>query len=82
MLLHMGKEINKKIIAETTRCEKEFGCLNNDLNCCYKVEYRVYQKALYLICLDNRFCSYKRSFGFLFICGCPTRKEILHKFGI
>ena len=77
----MKKEINKKIIAETTRCDKEFDCLQNDLSC-GKVEYRVYHKALYLICLDNRKCSYKKSFGFLFICGCPTRKEILHKYGI
>ena len=68
----MKKEINKKIIAATTRCDKEFDCLQNDLSC-GKVEYRIYQEELLLKCLDNRKCGYRRSFGFLFIFGCPLK---------
>ena len=77
----MKKEINKKIIAETTRCDKEFDCLQNDLSC-GKVEYRIYQEELLLKCLDNRNCSYKKPFGLSFMCNCPIRKEILNKYSI
>lgn len=32
----MKTEIDEKIITETTRCEMEFACLQNDANVCWK----------------------------------------------
>ena len=78
----MKFEIDQKKIAETIKCAKNFECLNSNLQCCYKVEYRVYQEELLLKCLDNRNCSYKKPFGLSFMCNCPIRKEILNKYSI
>lgn len=74
-------EIDRNIIAQTLRCEKNFDCLNNYKHVYCKVENCVNNSVHFIKCLDNNYCTYKMPFGNSFICTCPTRKEIFHKYG-
>jgi len=79
-LFHM--EIDKNIISNTIKCEKNFDCLsaNNHVYC--KVESCINNKVHFINCVYNLNCSYKMSYGDTFICTCPTRKEIFNKYEI
>lgn len=73
-------EIDKNIIADTVKCEKNFDCLTgNNLVYC-KVENYVNNEVHFIKCTDRLRCSYKMSFGDSFICTCPTRKGIFNKY--
>jgi hypothetical protein len=78
----MKIEIDEKIIAETTLCERNFECLNNYTNRSCKVENYIIEKVFYIKCLSNNTCNYKRLCGNSFMCACPTRIEIYKKYGI
>ena len=79
----MKIEIDEKVITETSLCKKNFECLKNDKEVICKVEPSVYERILITKCLDNRLCNYKKSFDYSpFQCTCPTRKEILIKYGM
>ena len=79
----MNIEIDEKILTETILCKKNFECLKNDNHVICKIEIAINDKFLITKCVDNRFCSYKKSFGYSpFQCTCPTRKEILNKYRI
>ncbi len=75
-------EIDKNIIADTVKCEKNFDCLtgNNHVYC--QVESCINKEVHFIGCVDNLNCSYKMFFGDSFICTCPTRKEIFNKYRI
>ncbi len=69
-------EIDKKILAVTLSCHKNFDCLNNNQQGCCKVESCINQKVYFVENDTRSLCNYKMSFGDSFICTCPTRKEI------
>jgi hypothetical protein len=71
-------EIDKNIIAETVKCEKNFDCLNMNKHVYCKVENCINEKVHFIKGVDN--LSYKMSFGDSFFCTCPTRKEIFNKY--
>ncbi len=73
-------EIDDKIIAETIRCEKNFKCLSGNLHVYCQVENCINNEVHFIKCTNRLNCSYKMSFGDLFICTCPTRKEIFNKY--
>jgi len=75
-------KIDEKIITETTLCERNFECLNNNKNSSCKFENYMSEKVLFIRCPSNRTCNYKRSCGNSFMCACPTRIEIYRKYGI
>jgi len=74
-------EIDKKIVAETSKCEKNFDCLNNNEHVYCHVESCVNKGVHFISCQEKSTCSYKMTFGFSFICTCPIRKEIFNKYG-
>ncbi len=69
-------EIDKKIVAGTFNCHKNFDCLNSGNHVYCKVECCINKKVHFIKIVDKSFCYYKMSFGDSFICTCPTRKEI------
>ena len=75
-------EIDKEILNNTTNCEKNFDCLTNCKHIYCKVEYALADEVHFVKCLYDEHCTYKMSFGFSYICNCPTRKEIFNKYGI
>ena len=79
----MNIEIDEKTITETILCKKNFECLKNDKKVICKVENGINEGFFITKCIDNQICSYKKSIGYSpFQCTCPTRKEILNKYGI
>ncbi len=76
----MNIEIDKEIIDKTTKCEKCFSCLSDNLEQSCKVEYCVSNTVYFVKCLNAALCSYKVSFGGSYFCTCPIRKEIYNKY--
>ena len=75
-------EIDKLIIAETVRCEKDFACLSEKTHVYCKVENCINKKIHFIERKDLFQCRYVMCFGDCYICTCPTRKEIYNKYGI
>ena len=74
--------VSEEAIEETKECEKDFSCqkeLREDL---CQVDYCVGGKVHFIKCLTNLSCPYKSTFGYDFICNCPTRKELYNKHGV
>lgn len=70
--------IDEKTTAET-KCES-FNCLNTENAFCKSENYSA--NMLFVDGKYTNFCSYKLSFGNSFICRCPTREAIFHKYKI
>ena len=75
-------EVSKESISQTTHCEKNFVCLHKAKHVYCKVESFVNDAAIFILCKDNKYCSYQDLFGVSFICKCPIRNEIFYKQGI
>jgi hypothetical protein len=74
-------EIKKEIQDKTQLCKKGFCCLRDENVCCNVV--RCVNKDVHFVeCGKTTLCNYRLSFGMVFICTCPTRKEIHNKYGI
>jgi len=78
----MEIEVDKKTVNKTSCCEKNFNCLKSDKHVCCKVEYCVNNKVHFISGSDNKYCSYKKSFGHSFFCTCTVRKELFNKYGV
>lgn len=78
----MKKEIDQDLIEATTKCPRDFLCLEQmgKPNC--KVESFVMKNVLYIKCPSDVDCNYILSQGACNICLCPTRKELYKKYGI
>ena len=76
----MKIEISENVINATTKCEKGFSCLSDNLEPACKVEYCVSNSVYFVKCLNTANCSYKVSFGDGHFCTCPIRKEIYDKY--
>lgn len=78
-------EISEKILKETTKCEKDFPCLSSGGKGLCKVEDSIGGEVCFIESKDNSNwgdCSYQASFGYSYMCTCPTRKEIYNKYEI
>jgi hypothetical protein len=71
--------IDKNILEKTTKCEKNFKCLDNPKEICCKVEEVIDNKVFFVKCLSYDYCNYKTPYGYSNICSCPTRIEIYRK---
>jgi len=73
-------KIEKEILDKTVHCTKDFDCIKNNNICC-KVVSCVNKEVLFVECSEKNSCSYRMTYGYSFICTCPTRKEIYNKYG-
>ena len=79
----MKIDIDKKIIVETTNCQKNFSCLDGNTEKLCKIEITQFSNSVHLIkCKQDLNCSYKIEFEKEKCCLCPTRKEIYNKYKI
>lgn len=79
-------EVSDSVRDATKRCMNGFSCLRKETTCLCKVEYSLHNKRSPIIIFvqydGQRICNYKMSFGFSYVCTCPTRKEIFEKYRI
>lgn len=76
----MKIEIGDDVIKATTKCEKCFSCLSDNLEHSCKVEYCVSDTVYFVKCLNLAHCNYKVPFGDGHFCTCPIRKEIYNRY--
>ncbi len=74
-------DIDKEILNKTTKCEKDFNCLQNKTHVYCQVDSCLNYEVHFIKCKNEEYCIYRMSFGESFICNCPTRKEIFNKYG-
>lgn len=67
--------MNKKII-QTTKCEKQFACLTNEINICCKVVKCIGKSVCFIDDEAKNDCNYKICYGDSMICSCPVRIEL------
>ena len=72
----MAIHLPERIVAKTTKCHKDFACLENADEVICPVERHLGNGLLFVTPSDYIFCSYKTSFGYSSICGCPVRQEL------
>ena len=78
----MKKEIDPDIIAATTKCPREFQCLEPKGKPCCNVENFVMKNVLYIKCPSDEACDYILPQCACNICLCRTRKDLYRKYGI
>jgi hypothetical protein len=76
-------EVSKDALQKTVKCGNNFSCLHGDRNCLCELEDKNSSSNLCFIKnTQNKFCDYMLSFGFSYICTCPTRNEIHNRYAI
>lgn len=78
----MAIRISDETIAMTTDCMFSFRCLNGNAKNICKIERCFGDGGCFLSTVNPGVCSYKVSFGHSYICTCPTRSEIYHRYEI
>lgn len=73
--------ISDRVLEATTKCKKDFCCLNGKGDLCTIADC-VNDQILFVQVKDGEYCPYKQQFGNEFICGCPVRKELFDKYRI
>jgi hypothetical protein len=75
----MDIQIDEDVKKSTTKCEKDFKCLVDSTYKLCKVTQSLYDKVLFVECLQESYCNYKMGYGYSNTCICPIRKEIYKK---
>ena len=79
----MEIKINKSTIEQTTRCQKDFQCLNaKEGHSLCPAKWSVESYDRFFECNERERCSYMASPGLARICTCPVRQEIHDRYGI
>lgn len=78
----MGKKfrVDEKTIEETRDCGKDFLCLRETHQPVCSVVNCLNKEVHFITNIKTEPCRYRVSFGFSFICSCPTRKEIYNRY--
>jgi hypothetical protein len=79
----MKLAISEDVLGKTTRCSRNFACLSGDKECLCELESQINNQVFFI--RNNQqcgICDYKMSFGFSYICNCPTRKEVYNRYKI
>ena len=76
----MKYQISDETLGATTRCRRDFACLNGDDACLCRVEKDTDGGIPFVTCnVDN--CPYRLTIEKTGVCACPTRIEILNRHG-
>ncbi|RJQ49623.1 MAG: hypothetical protein C4538_01890 [Nitrospiraceae bacterium] len=78
----MKLEISDDIINNTTKCNNGLSCLSGERACLCEIEDNFNCKVLFVKPNNLQTCSYRMSFGYSYVCTCPTRKEIFRLYRI
>ena len=78
----MKFNISDKILRDTSKCKKDFSCLSGERKDLCQVKPRTYKIYDYIECKNEEGCIYQTPLDNVFICACPTRREIYDRYGI
>jgi len=76
MTIETKIDIEEEIKKKTTECNHDFSCLKGSNDCLCEIESQISNKLLFIKPHANSVCNYKLSFGYKFICNCPTRNHL------
>ncbi len=76
----MKYKISTDVLNETTKCTGDFSCLNGMTDCICEVNTNINNRIIFINPCDNKSCKYMLSFGYKYICTCPTRMEIFSSY--
>lgn len=68
--------INEETLKRTIKCPFDFACLKDKNFPKCVVDYSVKNNGVFVKEAIDAMCPYKMTFGYSFICNCPTRYEI------
>ena len=76
--------IDPEIIDQTTKCRGNYSCLSGEKGCLCEVEefFESPDGIVFIKSTGSQVCNYKISYGYGWICGCPTRKALFETHGI
>lgn len=79
--MNVTLEVSAEVKRLTTRCKKDFACLQNNGDCLCPVDRVVGGQVVFVKCLQRSDCPYQHRYGFAdCFCACPVRKEIYNKY--
>lgn len=78
----MAVEIDKQIINEASKCNKDCVCISSQSSPYCSIKDCVVGEIHFINCLEANFCPYKIPFGEGIVCSCPVRKEIYNKYKV
>ena len=76
--------IDPNILNQTTQCRDNFSCLFGIKDCLCEVEKQMKSNssAVFIKPKDDKACNFIMSFGYGWICNCPTRKTLYREHNI
>jgi len=72
--------VDQAAINKTDKCRNAYSCLSGGKECICSVKDSFNGTVLFINPRDTNICSYMMSFGYSYVCNCPTRKEIFKKY--
>jgi len=78
----MKYRVSDDILNSTSKCRNDFSCLYGETDCLCEFNDAIENKLLFVKPNKNATCNYMLSFGYSYLCNCPTRKEIFHLYKI
>ena len=77
-------KIDSSILTQTKECRDNFSCLFGMKDCLCKVAIgcKSNTDAVFFKLQDKKDCNYIMSFGYGWICNCPTRKALCREYNI
>jgi hypothetical protein len=78
----MTYDIRAEVLDNTENCNEEFSCLQGKKECLCEVEDSFNDRILFVRPRQSRACMYRMSFGYSYVCNCPTRRAIYRNYKI
>ncbi len=74
-------EVKEETLKLTDKCRNNFACLSGGKSCLCEIEDSFDGRVLF-VKVGNKVCDYKMSFGYSYVCNCPTRKELYSRYKV
>jgi hypothetical protein len=78
----MQFKISSNTLKNTIKCKKNFSCLSKQREGVCEVAEYVYRNVQYLQCAGEADCIYRTPLEAVYVCACPTRREIYERYRI
>jgi hypothetical protein len=78
----MDRQVSEETRNKTTRCPFAFQCLDDSNRDLCEVETCLRNNGCFLKTTKPNNCKYKGTFGYSYMCHCPTRHELFKRYKI
>ena len=76
----MEYELKTEVLDSTDKCSEQYSCLQGKNECLCEVEDIFDGRILFVRPRQSRACIYRISFGYSYVCNCPTRQAIYRNY--